>query len=69
MKTISYKTRDAQGNVWHHTLPGVASWADETSPYDPYTLRVMRNAQGRPLDAPIVGEFFDWAEHDEEAAK
>ena len=67
MKTIKFKTRDLYGNVWHHPLPGVAGWADETSPYDVHTLRVMRNEMGRALGGPIVGEFFDWTETDEVA--
>ena len=64
MKAIRYKTRDSWGNVWQHEMLGVATWADEKSDYDPFTLRVMRDAQGRLLGGPVVGEFFDWTEHE-----
>lgn len=65
MKTIRFKHKDSHGNVWETIMPGVASWADETSPHDPYTLRVMRNALGKSLGGPMLGEFFDWTEEHE----
>ena len=43
-----------------HVVHGVAWWRDETSPYDPYTLRVLYAADGRKLGGPIVGEMTDW---------
>jgi len=59
---IEYKTRDSFGNVIQHRVHGVASWRDETSKDDPYTLRVCRDSQGRAMVGPMVGEFFDWIE-------
>lgn len=59
---IKYKTRDSWGNVWHHVIENVHSWIDETCPYDPYTLRVMRDEKGRVLGGPMVGEFTEWQE-------
>ena len=58
--TIRYKTRDSWGRVWVYTIPNVASWTDETSEFDPYVLRIMRDTEGHILAGPMVGEFFDW---------
>lgn len=57
---VRFKTRDSWGRVWIHTIPDVASWIDETSKVDPYLLRVIRDAEGRILAGPMVGEFFDF---------
>lgn len=57
---VKYKTRDSWGNVLQHEISNVATWTDETSKVDPYTLRVMRDSDGRILAGPMVGEFFDW---------
>lgn len=62
---IEFKRRDHNGVIWKHTISGVHSWKDETSPHDPYTLRIMRDKNGRSMGGPIVSEIFDWREiHD-----
>ena len=58
--TIRYKTCDSWGRIWAHVIPGVASWVDETSEFDSFVLRIMRDSDGRILAGPMVGEFFDF---------
>lgn len=62
MKTIQFNTRDSWGNLLVHRFDNVSHWIDETSPYDPYTLRVIYSPEGYKMGAPIVGEFTNWQE-------
>jgi hypothetical protein len=58
--TVTYKTRDSWGNTLLHTIEGVASWTDEKSEFDPYILRILRDAEGRVLAGPVIRELFDF---------
>lgn len=57
--TVTYWARVC-GRAEKFTFKNVASWADEKSPYDPYTLRVLRDVEGRAIAGPMVGEFVDF---------
>ena len=59
---ISYKVKDCYGNIEKYTFHSVASWKDEKSLHDPYVLRVLRDASGKALAGPMVGQFFDFVE-------
>lgn len=57
---VQFKTRDSWGNVILSRFENVESWADETSPYDPYVLRVMRDKDGKAIAGPMVSELIEW---------
>ena len=63
--TIVYKTKDSFGRVLLHRITGAARWQEETSPHDPYTLRIVHAEDGRKLAGPMVGEFYEWVETDD----
>lgn len=58
--TASWRTVDHNGVRCIYSIPGCAAWHDETSEYDPFTLRVCYAPDGRMLGGPVVGEFTDW---------
>lgn len=53
---ICWEHLNCQGVLVRNTLDGVASWCDETSEHDDFTLRVMYSQGGRKLAAAFVEE-------------
>lgn len=59
---VSYKYKDAWGNIVKCTHESVANYSDEKSEYDSYILRVIRDKEGNVIAGPMIGQFFDFTE-------
>ena len=59
-RIMNYTVSFLRNNRERITIKRVASWSDETSPVDPYTLRIIRGEDGEIMAGPMVSEISEW---------